>query len=724
MSKLITVVLLLFSSWAWAGHLAGSFVITYEGVSGQPLKYEVTIKYFFKSTLITLPTSWQLKTESSCFSSFTTNLSKVGSSTQPTPVYGTEYCSSASSSYFEGLAVYSGIITLPSNCYDVTFSAVNGASDAAFFTNISFSYVGLYAYAKVNGTFGGAGNSSPNVPDKYIAQVACLGNNTSLYGFSELDGDSLYFVKATPKSSLGQLGTWSTGHSWLNPLGDSSSYTLDPYTGVVQASLANVGTFVIPIRYYEYRYDSTYASTILVGEGIYNLILAGTASCSAPSAISLHHEPFVDSDKLSCNEKKIRVMGSRRLSSSTITQSGSEFEVWSNKQGALVVSGASLLNDSTIEIELSQTLLTNDTLRIMANYGADSNVVISQCGVELEPYEDTLMFYTPLGSAPIANVSYRNNFLNVDFDGSQVVGDSILWYFGDGNTSDQFSLKHYYSKPGSYVVKALAYGVCGSIDSIEIIVDVCDSAAVSFSHNQGNNTTFFGIVQPDSATIYYWDFGDGQHALGDSVSHIYNSGMLYVATVHAVNHCGDTVSFSDTISTCLNTVVSWTYNLVSFSTSGMVIDFDGTASKNYVSFFWEFGDGGTDSTTLTPRHVYQSPGFHYKVSLTLIDSCGQKAIRAYRLKEIDSPEFSLDQRIKIYPNPAVDYLSIDSDDKSNHINSVSILDLSGREVLKYYTNNYQNEKIKISLHSIPKGQYITQVMINNGEAFRQLFIKE
>ena len=75
-------------------------------------------------------------------------------------------------------------------------------------------------------------------------------------------------------------------------------------------------------------------------------------------------------------------------------------------------------------------------------------------------------------------------------------------------------------------------------------------------------------------------------------------------------------------------------------------------------------------------------------------------------------------QIKIYPNPATDYLMLHDASRSNK--KIEIIDISGKII---YSSVQSSQQIKIPTAEFSKGVYILKVQTNNQET-QKLFIKE
>lgn len=83
---------------------------------------------------------------------------------------------------------------------------------------------------------------------------------------------------------------------------------------------------------------------------------------------------------------------------------------------------------------------------------------------------------------------------------------------------------------------------------------------------------------------------------------------------------------------------------------------------------------------------------------------------------VGTPVSDKDIVLKIYPNPVVNYINVES---KNKVNSVQIFDISGKQVLDLP----ENKSSKIDLQSLTKGSYIIKVNTEVG-SFSEKIIKQ
>lgn len=148
-----------------------------------------------------------------------------------------------------------------------------------------------------------------------------------------------------------------------------------------------------------------------------------------------------------------------------------------------------------------------------------------------------------LNRPPIIKINISKNEVNTnskiyfngtveDFDGKV---KSIIWDFGDGNTSSKLCATHQYSNDGIYIVNFTAKDDDGgeTWTIIEMVINnVPPKAQFSVSPKEGNLSTVFNFYSSsyDSDGMilnYTWKFGDGNLGYGEKVSHQYSWSSNY-----------------------------------------------------------------------------------------------------------------------------------------------------------------------------------------------------
>jgi len=228
---------------------------------------------------------------------------------------------------------------------------------------------------------------------------------------------------------------------------------------------------------------------------------------------------------------------------------------------------------------------------------------------------------TTAGLAPLA-VTFTNLSTNAT---------AYVWTFGDGKTSTNgtATVSNTYSNAGTYTVKLQAgdktvFGGTNIVTNVNYIV-VSAPPAASFTGTPTSGLVPLTVVFTNmsaNATAYVWDFGDGNTSTATStqVTNTYASGGNYTVTLKAIN-LGVTNTL--TRASYINAIGTPVANFVGGPTAGigmhpMTVTFT-NLSLNATAYVWDFGDGGTStSTAATLTHQYLNVGTN-TVSLQAIN---------------------------------------------------------------------------------------------------------
>lgn len=209
-------------------------------------------------------------------------------------------------------------------------------------------------------------------------------------------------------------------------------------------------------------------------------------------------------------------------------------------------------------------------------------------------------------SCPGAVLTFTNNSLPA--------GVSSAWDFGDGNTSIVTSPTHSYAATGLYTVKLVIRDALGCSDSlirtnyIRVALPVADftmsdsvTSCTPLEIQFTNTSTFYSSVS--------WNFGTGQgiSTLNNPI-HFFSSPGIYPVKLIVTSPGG-----------CLDSIIK---TVRVFDTAGSRINYtpiggckplsiamSAITAGPMVSYFWDFGDGNTlTTTTPSANHIYTSFG--------------------------------------------------------------------------------------------------------------------
>ena len=207
-----------------------------------------------------------------------------------------------------------------------------------------------------------------------------------------------------------------------------------------------------------------------------------------------------------------------------------------------------------------------------------------------------------------------------------------VWSFGDGSSSTDVVPVYAYSIPGTYQVKLVTdFGSCKDSVFKSIVSIPKPTASFTSSNNTSckpplnvsfNNTSV-------GAVTYKWYFGDGDSSVLQNPSHTYTKLGKYTVSliIINVNGCIDTL-------TQVNLVNISPPEIIRIDSLPMVGCLPLTITPFPViqtgiaitSYSWDFGDGGT-STSSTPTHIYNTSGnFDVKLIVSAGVGCADTII--------------------------------------------------------------------------------------------------
>ena len=179
---------------------------------------------------------------------------------------------------------------------------------------------------------------------------------------------------------------------------------------------------------------------------------------------------------------------------------------------------------------------------------------------------DTITQQTEVFDIPVADFNYtancQNNQVVVQFtDASTIANGALnfwLYDFGGQGTAATENPQQVFSANGDYTVLHIVESTAGCRDSNIQIVSIPPSPVADFSYNTNNGlnigAVFNFINTSTDATIYNWDFGNGNTSIDVDPNNTYFANGNYLVTLVVENDLGCTDSTSEIIS--INTVTT------------------------------------------------------------------------------------------------------------------------------------------------------------------------
>lgn len=208
-------------------------------------------------------------------------------------------------------------------------------------------------------------------------------------------------------------------------------------------------------------------------------------------------------------------------------------------------------------------------------------------------------------------------------------GTIFQWSFGDGSSLvADGTINHAYSDNGFYNVCLAATNSIGCTTQycLDSPIEVYSPHATA-NYSTELNTCLFAVSIENTTqgeeVFTWWDFGDYQTGLGDTVIHTYPIGVFDVTLiVGAFNGCTDTLIIEDILNYSSSigpfTQVLDTTNCAPFGISLHAFN----PQDNLFDYFWDFNDGNGDPFGGTSTsHAYTAPGA-YCPSIMMTDPNG------------------------------------------------------------------------------------------------------
>jgi len=268
---------------------------------------------------------------------------------------------------------------------------------------------------------------------------------------------------------------------------------------------------------------------------------------------------------------------------------------------------------------------------IVFNAGGNVNAQLV-VGTDRFCYDTTQQLIT-VPQSPTANFSVSNVCLGqtTSFSNSSSIStpnfiSGYSWNFGDNTTSIEASPTHFYSQEGLYSVSLVAVADNGCADTLEVPVGVSGPPVPDFTFNRAcaNASVQFTDLSTSTYSIasWAWDFGDGSISTAQNPLKTYSTAGTYNVTLctSVGGNCDSCITkqivvLESPLVSLTNVPVCQLAN-VNYSANIIL-----PALQQAVSYFWQFGDGGTAVTGNT-NYAYANAGtFSRSITVTTDSGC-------------------------------------------------------------------------------------------------------
>ncbi|MEQ8702670.1 MAG: PKD domain-containing protein [Phaeodactylibacter sp.] len=233
---------------------------------------------------------------------------------------------------------------------------------------------------------------------------------------------------------------------------------------------------------------------------------------------------------------------------------------------------------------------------------------------------DTLL--VTVGGPPTADfgLSYTTGDDTIAVSSQSIAVDSLLWDFGDGDTSTEASATHQYDEDGTYTVQLIVWNSCGT-DTMEQTVDILTLPVAGFALNAATGCAPFTVqiqpANPDADYNYVYTANGAQPSVSSVADPTFTfaSPGTYSIIQKVTNPAG---SSSDTLQVTVGASPDAAFN-ASVTPGNLDLDLINN-SEDAATYSWDFGDGNM-STEASPQHTYTEDG-SYTVQLVASSTCG------------------------------------------------------------------------------------------------------
>ena len=222
------------------------------------------------------------------------------------------------------------------------------------------------------------------------------------------------------------------------------------------------------------------------------------------------------------------------------------------------------------------------------------------------------------------------------------------------------------------------------VTAIEPMIDLGDDVFLCYGET---------VTLSDTATVvlpyqYMW-------STGDSVRDLFvDSTSTLTLTATDINGCQAT----DDITVTVNPeIVIGLSDTATIDTSGVILD-----AGTWMSYLWSTGDT-TQTIEVATSGVY---------SVTVGDGSGCEAMDSINITVVSAKHLSNIQTIKVFPNPAVDYLQIDAANIDLTNSSIIIANGVGQVVKIMEATNVSN----INIADLANGVYYLKILNKDNQA--------
>ncbi len=269
-------------------------------------------------------------------------------------------------------------------------------------------------------------------------------------------------------------------------------------------------------------------------------------------------------------------------------------------------------------------------------YSVGGNYPVSLIATNSFGCSDTILNSIIINPPAVAAFTFNapQCMLPVSFQNTSANATSLLWNFGDGNTTTATNPTHTFSDSGSYSVTLIANpNQCP--DTITQTITLHGLPVAAFSDVPSCNYSCTFINSSIGGVSYTWNFGDASSSIQTAPLHTYPLAGNYFVSLITTDLFGCTDTAQQSIIISNNAVAGFT---AAPPPCTLTASFQNT-SANTTSYQWIFGDGSS-STDVNPVHVYAISGTYPVMLITDPAGCADTMIQQVTVSRAPVADFT------------------------------------------------------------------------------------
>ncbi|MCA0427441.1 MAG: PKD domain-containing protein [Bacteroidetes bacterium] len=231
----------------------------------------------------------------------------------------------------------------------------------------------------------------------------------------------------------------------------------------------------------------------------------------------------------------------------------------------------------------------------------------------------------------------------VQFSATLTDPGTLIWYFGDGDSSFQQNPVHRYTTSGIKIIKAVMVSALNSCTKTlwdTLLINPLPGATIIADTSracQNEGFHFMGTTQ--TPAFLHWDFGDGSFGNGNSVSHYFNQAGSFSIRLVATSAAGCSDTAQKIITVYPAPDASFVMSPRDTCNGPAWVNFTNT-SPGANTYLWQFHDGSS-SSSINERKFYSGLG-SYAIRLIATNGflCKDTAIDSFAI--LDKPIAAFD----------------------------------------------------------------------------------